>query len=78
MKKLRRVEEGRVFGGVCTGLGKYLEIDPVIIRVIWLLFIFCGGFGFLFYLLSWIVIPKETIVFPTIVDPAEEKEKREA
>lgn len=77
MKKLVRVEEGHVFGGVCTGLGKYIDTDPVLIRLIWLLFIFCGGFGFLLYLIAWIVIPKETIIVPTVESPVEVKEERE-
>ena len=59
MKRLYRTPKDRILGGVCGGIGKYFNIDPVIIRLIWALFIFCCGFGILLYIISWIIIPKE-------------------
>ena len=44
-------------GGVLGGLGAYLNIDPLILRLVYLLFLFLG-FGFLLYLILWIVVPK--------------------
>ena len=58
MTRLYRTPKDRIFGGVCGGIGKYLDIDPVIIRLLWALFIF-SGFGFLVYIIAWIIIPKE-------------------
>lgn len=57
MKRLyRNTEEGKL-GGVCAGLGEYLNIDPVIIRLLFLLLIFAGGF--VAYLVAWIIVPEK-------------------
>ncbi len=56
-KRLFRANSDRVIGGVCGGLGDYLNVDPVIIRVIWLATILIGGTGILAYLIAWILIP---------------------
>lgn len=58
-KRLYRIPEGKVLGGVCTGLGKYFEVDFVIIRLIWVSLILFGGIGFLGYIIAWILIPME-------------------
>jgi len=62
MKRLFRSRKDRIFGGVCGGLGAYFDIDPVIIRLLFLLFAFAGmGLGILVYLVAWIIIPLEPI-----------------
>jgi phage shock protein C len=62
-KQLFRSNKNRVFGGVCGGIGKFINVDPVIIRLIWLGFTFAFGIGIIIYFLSWLVIPKEPIIF---------------
>jgi len=57
-KRLYRNPQGKVFGGVCTGLGDYFEMDFTIIRLIWVIAILFGGVGLLAYLIAWIVIPE--------------------
>jgi phage shock protein PspC (stress-responsive transcriptional regulator) len=57
-RRLYRDPEDKVLGGVCSGLGAYFSIDPVIIRIIFLLLFFAGGSSFLAYLILWIVVPK--------------------
>lgn len=57
-KRLYRPKKGRIIAGVCAGLGEYFDIDPVIIRLLLLLFILSGG-SILFYLIAWIIIPDE-------------------
>lgn len=57
--KLYRSEENRIIGGVAGGLGEYLDIDPVFIRIIFILLIF-NGLGFLFYLFLWLIIPAKS------------------
>ncbi len=47
-----------IIGGVCSGLGKYLGVDPVIMRILFILLTFLGGGGVLIYLILWIVIPE--------------------
>lgn len=75
MKRLYRTPKDRILGGVCGGIGKYFDIDPVIIRLIWALFIFCVGFGLLLYIISWIIIPKEPIVIQPIKEVEQEETK---
>jgi len=57
-RRLYRDGDNRVLGGVCSGLGAYFNIDPVILRVIFVLVLFMGGASFLVYLILWIVVPK--------------------
>jgi phage shock protein C len=57
-KRLYRSKKDKVVSGVCGGLGGYLNLDPVVIRVIWLALFFLGGTGFLAYLIAWILIPE--------------------
>lgn len=57
-KRLYRSMDNRLLAGVCSGLGEYFEIDPVIIRIIWIILII-GGYGILLYLLFWLIIPRK-------------------
>jgi phage shock protein C len=59
MNRLFRSRTDRFLGGVCGGIGKYLAIDPTIIRLIFLVLLFTQGFGFLIYLILWILLPVE-------------------
>jgi phage shock protein C len=56
-RQLRRSREDKVLAGVCGGLGRYLGIDPVILRVLMVVLIF-AGVGILLYVVAWIVIPE--------------------
>jgi phage shock protein C len=47
-KKLYRSGENRIFGGVCGGIGEYFNIDPTIVRLIWVL-LTIASFGLVFY-----------------------------
>ncbi|MBP1909389.1 PspC domain-containing protein [Methanolobus bombayensis] len=58
-KRLTRSRTDRMIAGVCGGLGNYLGIDPVIIRLLWAIAIFAYGTGLLLYILAWIIIPEE-------------------
>jgi phage shock protein C len=55
--KLYRSPTDRMIGGVCGGLGAYLGIDPVLVRLFFVLLTIGGGSGVLVYLLLWILIP---------------------
>ena len=57
-KRLYRQPNGKMLGGVCTGIAEYLEIDPVIIRVLFVIAFFLGSMGFWLYIVLWIVVPK--------------------
>jgi phage shock protein PspC (stress-responsive transcriptional regulator) len=58
-KKLYRSLEDRKIAGVCGGLGDYFDIDPTIIRLIWLAMIFAVGTGVLAYIIAWIIVPEK-------------------
>jgi phage shock protein PspC (stress-responsive transcriptional regulator) len=57
---LRRCQTGRVIGGVACGIGRWLGIDVLWIRLIFLTLLFGGGSGLLLYIIGWIAIPEET------------------
>lgn len=59
MKRLYRSRTDSVLGGVAGGIAQYLEVDPTLIRLLWILFIFAGGSGVLAYIVCWIIIPEE-------------------
>ena len=61
-KRLYRQMNGKMIGGVCMGLGEYFDIDPVIMRVLFLVALFLGV-GFLLYIILWIIIPKDPKTF---------------
>lgn len=44
-------------GGVCAGIAEYFNVDPTIIRLIWVIFSLVYGTGLLAYLICWVVIP---------------------
>jgi phage shock protein PspC (stress-responsive transcriptional regulator) len=56
-KRLVRSSTDKKLGGVCAGLADYFDLDPTMVRVLWLLAIFLGGTGFLVYIILWIVLP---------------------
>lgn len=58
-RKLYRSTEGQMVAGVCAGLGKYLDIDPTVIRVVFALLAAFGGGGILLYIILMIVMPVE-------------------
>jgi phage shock protein C len=59
-QSIRRSRSDRVIGGVCGGLGRYLNIDPILVRIAFVALFFAGGSGILLYVLAWIIIPEES------------------
>jgi len=61
-KKLYRSRDDKMIAGVCGGLGKYLNIDPTLLRLIFALLVVFGiGSGLLVYLILMIVVPLEPV-----------------
>jgi len=56
-KRLYRSRQDNVLAGVCGGLGEYLDVDPVLIRVAWVAMVLMKGFGILLYLIWIFVVP---------------------
>lgn len=61
MKRLYRSRKNRVIAGVCGGLGEYFEVDPVLIRVVFIALTFLNGAGIILYLILAVIIPKEPV-----------------
>ena len=56
--KLKRNNNDRIIAGVASGLAEYFKIDPLITRILLASLMFVGGFGFFFYIVCWIAMPK--------------------
>ncbi len=61
-KRLYRSQEDRMIAGVCGGLGEYFEVDPTLIRILWILFSIAGGAGILAYIAAYIIIPERRAI----------------
>jgi phage shock protein PspC (stress-responsive transcriptional regulator) len=64
-KKLNRSVKDKVIGGVAGGLAEYFEIDPVLVRVLFVVSLFFHGAGFIAYIILWIIVPEAAYVFET-------------
>jgi len=64
-KRLYRQPANQMIGGVCTGLGEYFEIDPVIARVLFVIALFMFSMGLWLYIILWIIIPKVPTKLPS-------------
>lgn len=58
MKRIYRSRKERILGGVCGGMGEYLNVDPVILRLLFVLLVFAGGAGVILYIVAWMIIPE--------------------
>ncbi|WP_380278842.1 PspC domain-containing protein [Kitasatospora purpeofusca] len=56
---LTRAEHHRVVAGVCGGLGRHLDIDPVVFRVVTVVLCLSGGLGLFLYGLAWLIVPTD-------------------
>ena len=56
-KRLYRSSRNKVFAGVCGGLGEYFGVDPVIVRLLVVVFTLMGGAGLIAYIIAAIIIP---------------------
>ena len=57
-KRLYRDEQNKVLGGVCSGIANYFNIDPLVVRILW---IFLIGINILGYLILWIAVPSSSV-----------------
>ena len=59
VKKLYRSKNNRIIAGVCGGIGEYFDMDPTLIRLLWIVLTFLGGSGLIAYIICWIIIPEK-------------------
>ena len=57
-RKIYRDPDDKVIGGVCSGIGFYFGIDPIWIRLFFILLVLGGGSGILVYIILWIIVPQ--------------------
>ena len=60
-KTIYRAREGRILFGVCAGMGKYMNLKPWIVRLIFVCLATCLGGGILVYIASIFMFPKEPL-----------------
>ena len=58
-KRLTRSATDKKIAGVCAGFANYFDLDPTLVRIIWLLMVLGAGVGVLAYLICWIAMPEE-------------------
>lgn len=58
VKKLYRDPDHKLLGGVCSGIGHYLNIDPIWVRLAFIVFLFGGGFSVITYIILWVIVPE--------------------
>jgi phage shock protein PspC (stress-responsive transcriptional regulator) len=58
-KKLMRSRRDKKIAGVCAGFAEYLDLDATLVRLVWLMLVFFGGWGLIGYVVAWIIMPGE-------------------
>ena len=58
-RKMHRSDTDKMLGGVCGGIADYLNVDSVVVRLLWVLFSLFAGLGVIAYIAAWIIIPKK-------------------
>lgn len=56
-KRIYRSKEEKMIAGVCGGIAEYCDVDPTLIRLIWVALSFFGGGGIIAYLIAMFIIP---------------------
>jgi len=57
-KRLYRSGKNKILGGVCGGIAEYFGVDPVLIRLLWVIITLAWGSGILLYIIAWIIMPR--------------------
>jgi len=57
-KRLVRNVQDKKLGGVCAGLADYFNMDPMLVRVLWILFTLAGGSGVIAYAILYFILPE--------------------
>lgn len=58
-KRLYKSNENKMIDGVCGGIAEFLDIDPTLVRLGWVLFCALGGSGIIAYIIAAIIIPRK-------------------
>ena len=58
-RRLTRDQKHAVLGGVAAGFGNYFGVDPVLVRLVFILLAFLNGFGLVAYAVAWVIMPRQ-------------------
>lgn len=58
VRRLYRSGRDKIIAGVCGGIAEYFSVDPVLVRLLWVLGTLAWGAGFLGYIIAWIIMPR--------------------
>lgn len=61
-KRLYKIDRGRKIDGVCGGIAEFLDIDPTVVRLIWILFAAFAGGGVIAYFIAAVIMPRKADV----------------
>jgi phage shock protein C len=70
MRRLYRSRKSKVIAGVCGGIAEYFGVDPVLVRIIAILFLFAGGAALIAYIVGIIIIPRAPEQAYTVGEPS--------
>jgi phage shock protein PspC (stress-responsive transcriptional regulator) len=65
-RRLYRCQHDRILAGVASGVAERFDLDPTLVRVLWLLSVFFGGFGLVAYIVMAIIVPLEPAGGPVV------------
>ena len=71
---VRRSRSERVIAGVCGGVGRYLGVDPVLLRIAFIILALANGLGVIAYVVCWVAIPEERPGQPLAAAPEARRE----
>ena len=74
-RRIYRSKENRILAGVCGGIGDYFDVDPTLVRIIFVLLAIWGGIGILLYIICFIVIPESNSMKEENFDETDHKKK---
>ena len=70
-RSLYRCRHDRRIAGVAAGVAEFFDLDPTLVRLVWFLSIFFGGFGLLLYIVMAIIVPNEPLSEEELAAPAD-------
>ena len=77
MKRLYKSRKNKVIDGVCGGIAEYFEVDPVLVRVIFVLFFFFGGSAIIAYIVGMIIMPRPPLETEQETEPGKAQQQPE-
>ena len=68
-RRLVRNTGDAVLGGVAAGFGDYVDVDPVLVRLMFIVLCIAGGSGILLYLVCWVIMPRDDEQYQSVANP---------